>query len=279
MEETYVPSPYQLKGDTYTVSITEHSKTEILHVQNEKIKVSLPVIKKDALTGEPLSGAHLQVIHEATGDLIDEWISDNTPHLIRYLTAEETYILREIKAPEGYVLSDEIRFTVEGVENAQDVTMYNNRICANILKQSAETKAPLSGAEFYIYRTADGEDQVPLSFSLCNGVYIYDIEGEITSLVTNEEGKIMIEKLPVGIYYCQETTAPEGYLPDDTLHELNVEATSENVSLLIENEAFLLLPVVIKTGEKMPNALIPIGLGFSALTSLGGIIILQRKEK
>ena len=279
VEETYVPSPYQLKGDTYTVSITEHGKTEILNVQNEKIKVSLPVIKKDALTEEPLSGAHLQVIHEATGDLIDEWTSDNAPYLLRDLTVGETYILREIKAPEGYVLSDEIRFNVEGVKKEQNVSMYNDRIRANILKQDAETKNPLSGAEFSIYWTAYGKEQVPLSFTLSDGVYIYDIEGKITSLVTNEDGQITIEKIPAGNYHCQETTAPEGYIPDDTLHELIVEATSENVSLLIENEAFLLLPVVIKTGEKTPSTFIPHLLGFSALTSLGGVIILRRKGK
>ncbi|NLZ99452.1 MAG: hypothetical protein GX924_00225 [Clostridiaceae bacterium] len=274
-----MPSPYQLKGDTYTVSITEHGKTEILNVQNEKIKVSLPVIKKDALTEEPLSGAHLQVIHEATGDLIDEWTSDNAPYLLRDLTVGETYILREIKAPEGYVLSDEIRFNVEGVKKEQNVSMYNDRIRANILKQDAETKNPLSGAEFSIYWTAYGKEQVPLSFTLSDGVYIYDIEGKITSLVTNEDGQITIEKIPAGNYHCQETTAPEGYIPDDTLHELIVEATSENVSLLIENEAFLLLPVVIKTGEKTPSTFIPHLLGFSALTSLGGVIILRRKGK
>lgn len=285
LREIEAPQGYILMEDI-SFEVTVDMEMTILHdlgrtvtfeVENKPTEV---VISKKLLTGEEeLAGAHLQVIHEATGDLIDEWVSDKSPRLIRYLTAGDTYILREIMAPEGYSLAEDIRFIVEGTDKAQYVTMRNDRTRVDILKQDADTNMPLSGTKFAIYQIGDGEEQVPLSFTLNDGVYVYDSEGDIITLTTNDNGLVTIEKLPIGKYLCQETTAPEGYFQDDTPYELIVEATSENVPLLIENEAFRLLPAVVKTGEKMPNALIPVGLGLATLSTLGGVIILERNER
>lgn len=285
LREIEAPQGYILMEDI-SFEVTVDMEMTILHDLGRTVtfeaenKPTEVVISKKLLTGEEeLAGAHLQVIHEATGDLIDEWVSDKSPRLIRYLTAGDTYILREIMAPEGYSLAEDIRFIVEGTDKAQYVTMRNDRTRVDILKQDADTNMPLSGTKFAIYQIGDGEEQVPLSFTLNDGVYVYDSEGDIITLTTNDNGLVTIEKLPIGKYLCQETTAPEGYFQDDTPYELIVEATSENVPLLIENEAFRLLPAVVKTGEKMPNALIPVGLGLATLSTLGGVIILQRNER
>lgn len=51
--------------------------------------------------------------------------------------------------------------------------------------------------------------------------YTYDAEGTVTTLVTGENGKLMVEGLNVGDYHFTETKAPKGY----TINEDGVDAT------------------------------------------------------
>lgn len=77
--------------------------------------------KVDAATGEPLAGATMQVV-DAEGEVVEEWVSDGEPHLIEAL-APGDYVLREVEAPQGYALAEDVPFTVEGTADAQAVTM------------------------------------------------------------------------------------------------------------------------------------------------------------
>ena len=92
--------------------------------EKSKIKIS----KQDIATGKELPGAHL-VVKDASGKIIDEWVSTTTPHYMGEL-AEGKYTLIETISPKGYELSDEvIEFTVTadgGVE--QTIVMYNSKI-------------------------------------------------------------------------------------------------------------------------------------------------------
>ena len=63
-----------------------------------------------------MAGAHLQVYEKNTDGtedkLIDEWDSGEAEHVVANLKAGATYVIRETKAPEGYLAAEEIRFTV-----------------------------------------------------------------------------------------------------------------------------------------------------------------------
>ncbi|MHA4069229.1 MSCRAMM family protein, partial [Bacillus cereus] len=102
------------------------------------------------------------------------------------------YTLEEMKAPEGYKAL-EVTVEVNVVANEvvkQEVT--NEKVTGQfeIVKVDAEDKTRLlSGAEFEVYK--DGK--------------------KVAELKTDESGKVMSPKLPLGEYTVKETKAPEGY--------------------------------------------------------------------
>ena len=66
------------------------------------------------------------MVKDKDGEVVDEWISTNTPHMITGLKPGE-YTLNEVIAPNGYVLSDEtITFTVKEDGSITSVVMYNS---------------------------------------------------------------------------------------------------------------------------------------------------------
>lgn len=103
------------------------------------------IYKKDIVTGEEVPGATLQVFDSA-GDKLDEWTSTNEPHDIIALHDETQgslkdgkYILREITAPFGYDLAEDVEFLVKSGEVENKVEMNNAPITFHTNATDAET--------------------------------------------------------------------------------------------------------------------------------------------
>ncbi len=63
--------------------------------------------------GNPVSGAKLQIV-DKDGKEIASWTTDGTAYrLDRVLVIGETYTLKELEAPEGYQLAEDVTFTVD----------------------------------------------------------------------------------------------------------------------------------------------------------------------
>ena len=92
---------------------------EAIVMQDDVTKVEIH--KTDIVSGEELPGAHLE-IHDADGDLIDEWISTDEPHFIEKLPAGD-YTLTETLAPDGYAVAETVPFTVTATGDIQSVVM------------------------------------------------------------------------------------------------------------------------------------------------------------
>ena len=75
-------------------------------------------------TKKELEGAKLKVT-DKDGKVIDEWTSGKQPHMIKNLTAGETYTLTEVIAPKNYKVAESIQFTVKDTGVAQKVVMYD----------------------------------------------------------------------------------------------------------------------------------------------------------
>ena len=58
------------------------------------------VEKVDSEKKEPLTGAEF-VVEDMEGNSKDRWVSDGTPHVVEGLEPETSYVLKEMKAPEG----------------------------------------------------------------------------------------------------------------------------------------------------------------------------------
>lgn len=69
--------------------------------------------KVDAVTGEELPGAHVE-IRDEEGNLIDQWISSDVPHVISgQFRPGKCYRFIETISPEGYDLTGDVVFTVD----------------------------------------------------------------------------------------------------------------------------------------------------------------------
>ena len=78
--------------------------------------------KVDADTAEELPGAVLE-LYASDGTLVETWETSDIPHVITGLPVGEGYVLKEISAPEGYQLAEDITFAVEETSEIQFVGM------------------------------------------------------------------------------------------------------------------------------------------------------------
>ncbi len=99
----------------------------------------------------------------------------------------------------------------------KDTPMVNEQYKGSIkvIKTDADTKKVLSGVEFTLY------DQD---------------ENAIADFVTDKNGEIFIDKLPLGRYYLQETKTKKGYYLDDEMQEIDLTTSNLTQVLEVENE-------------------------------------------
>lgn len=146
-----------------------------------------------------LGGAELAIYRadgsgQPTGDALAKWTSQEgkTEKIYRKL-APGNYILREEKAPEGYVKAPDVAFEVKETGDVQDVTIKNDYTKLNINKFEADTEDQLAGAKLQIIQIVDG------------------VENVVREWVT--DGKTHQEiKLTPGDYILREVEAPAGYM-------------------------------------------------------------------
>lgn len=82
--------------------------------------------KVDADTGEELPGAVLE-LYAPDGSLLDTWETSDIPHVIPGLPVGEGYILREVTAPEGFEVAEDVTFNVEDTTEIQTITMEDEK--------------------------------------------------------------------------------------------------------------------------------------------------------
>lgn len=107
VREIEAPTGYILSGESYPVTVCEDGETITIRTVNKPITVE---VSKVDVYGEELIGADMQ-LENADGEIIDEWISDGTNHIVTELPAGD-YTLKEIAAPDGYVIATDIEFEV-----------------------------------------------------------------------------------------------------------------------------------------------------------------------
>ena len=134
LTETNAPEGYVLSTETVEFTIKEDGtidKPVVMYNKREEEKTPEPepnkiyISKQDITTGEELAGAYLEVKNEA-GEVVEAWVSDETPHLIEGLEPGK-YTLTETIPPEGYELSKEVvEFIVKEDGTVDDDVIMSN---------------------------------------------------------------------------------------------------------------------------------------------------------
>ncbi|WP_225991146.1 MULTISPECIES: SpaA isopeptide-forming pilin-related protein [Bacillus] len=230
LKETKAPQGYKLLKEEIEV-VVEANKVVQVQVENAKELGSLQVIKKDAESGKVLEGAEFKLKNE-TGQVVGETKTTNKDGVVKFENlVPGKYTLEETKAPEGYKA---VEVTVEVNVVANEVVkqeVMNEKVTGQfeIIKVDANDKAKvLSDAEFTVYK--DGK--------------------KVAELKTDESGKVMSPKLPLGEYTVKETKAPEGYKLSNKEWKVTIQNEKEVVKVEAENERILGSLQIIKTDDK-----------------------------
>lgn len=91
-------------------------------VQKVKMIDKIVTMSKKDIGGNEIEDAELKVVDE-NGKIIDSWTSTKESHNIKGLEENKTYTLYEDYAPDGFVISNEVKFTVTTDKETQEVKM------------------------------------------------------------------------------------------------------------------------------------------------------------
>ena len=225
VEEVKAPDGYVLEEQSKTIAL-DYGKTYTLEFTNKKT-TSLVIKKVDSISGEPLVGAKFAV-EKQNGEHVGEYTTDNTGTILLPTLDPDWYVVRETKAPEGYIL-DETPKTVEVKTNVPTVVTFENKPLSGIkiVKTDSETGEPLEGVSF--------------SVSKMNGE-------KIGTFKTDKEGMVYISDLEDGYYTVTETEGLENYHWDKEPKTVEVKSGKQTI-LEVENQPYSGL-VIEKTNSR-----------------------------
>ena len=225
VEEVKAPDGYVLEEQSKTIAL-DYGKTYTLEFTNKKM-TSLVIKKVDSISGEPLVGAKF-VVEKQNGEHVGEYTTDNTGTIQLPTLDPDWYVVRETKAPEGYIL-DETPKTVEVKTNVPTVVTFENKPLSGIkiVKTDSETGEPLEGVSFAV--------------SKMNGE-------KIGTFKTDKEGMIYVSDLEDGYYTVTETEGLEGYHWDKEPKTVEVKSGKQTI-VEVENQPYSGL-VIEKTNSR-----------------------------
>ena len=262
------PKPNYDPIEPFTFSAREDKKVYHFFANNTYVTAGVELVKVDAESGLPVlvAGTQLQVLDASKTPIV--W-HETYPEAISYdtLTVGDTgrvylpqklnagsYYLREVSAPEGYLLGHaDVPFTVSTTTDWDDplVVEYANmpqKGSVKAMKVDAETGEPVpaAGIEFDLVaasdiKTGDGVVHVPA--------------GEIAAhIVTAADGTATAEDLYLGSYRIVETLAPEGYVlngepVDVTLSYAGQEVAVTRAGAVVEDAPQKGVIEIVKTDE------------------------------
>ena len=175
VREIESPSGYILSDKEYAVSISEDG--EVIEITAENKPVTVEISKRDVY-GNELKGAKMQII-DSEGNIVDEWTSDGTDHIVTKIPVGN-YTLKEIAAPDGYVIATDIKFSIDvygnvAVENADAAVIAEDGTPIVIMVDEAKPSLPNTP------RTVT-TDNPHTGVSSDNGICIYLMIGSVMLL-------------------------------------------------------------------------------------------------
>lgn len=165
---------------------------EIQTVNMSNDQTEMYFSKVDETGEKELPGAKL-VVTDKDSDIVDQWTSTTEQHRITGLVEGQKYKMKELSAPYGYEIAEEIDF-VAG--DGQKVIMKDKMIRSYIKVNKVDYynhKDVLNIAEFTLYSDPECKKEIH------------------TAKTDTMNGIARFNNLTYGTYYLRETKAPAGY--------------------------------------------------------------------
>ena len=223
-EEISAPDGYVITDATETVYLSGKDQDVITVTFGNDKMGSLLIVKKDAVTGVPISDVEF-LITDSDGSVIGnangKYVTDSAGTIrIDSLTPGMTVIAKEVRAKDGYILDD----TPQSVKIKRNYVMtleFRNQPKGGVLvkKVDAVTNAPISDVEFLV-TDSDGN-----LIGNANGKFVTDSAGTFT----------ITDIIPDTTLIIKETRTKDGYILDDTPQTVKVKS-NEVVTVEFRNQ-------------------------------------------
>ena len=219
-KEIRAPLGYYVNEEPMEVTFTyDGQAVQVLESTCTDKPTEMWVSKRDLTNDEELPGATL-TIKDADGNIVESWVSTDTPHRVTGLHLGDAYTLTETRPADGYALADEITFRLlqkvdEDGNNLQEAEVYY-LTTKNFLFWTWDDWKLLDDATVIMR-----DDTIKVEISKKDLTTMEELPGaELT--VTDKDGKEIdrwvssdkphyIEKLPAGDYTLTEVKTPDGY--------------------------------------------------------------------
>ena len=212
-EEISAPDGYVITDAAETVYLSGKDQDVITVTFGNDKMGSLLIVKKDAVTGAPISDVEF-FITDSDGSVIGtangKYVTDSAGTIrIDGLTPGMTVIAREVRAKDGYILDDTPQ-SIKIKRNSVMTLEFRNQPKGGVLvkKVDAVTNAPISDVEFLVM-DSDGN-----LIGNANGKYTTDSAGTFT----------ITDITPGTTLVIKETRAKAGYILDDTPQTVKVKS-------------------------------------------------------
>lgn len=257
----------------FTVENTKEVQKHQMLDDVTKVEIS----KKDITDSSEVPGAKL-IILDKDGKKVESWTSTDKPHMVEKLPVGE-YTLREEQAPDGYLIAEDVKFTVKDTGKVQKVKMKDAHPYGKLVikKTDSTSKAALSGAEFELREKESGK--------------------VVEKLVTDKTGTATSGKIPIATYkngkvektveyILVETKAPNGYELSSKKEEIRFEYKDGKTKVIeivkeIKNTKSPSGGTPTgnspKTGDST-NIWLPILLAVLSACGIGGVIWYKKKK-
>ena len=223
-EEISAPDGYVITDATETVYLSGKDQDVITVTFGNDKMGSLLIVKKDAVTGAPISDVEF-FITDSDGSVIGnangKYVTDSAGTIrIDGLTPGMTVIAREVRAKDGYILDDTPQ-SIKIKRNAVMTLEFRNQPKGGVLvrKVDAATNEPISDVEFLV-TDSDGN-----FIGNANGKYVTDSAGTFT----------ITDVAPDTTLVIKETHAKDGYILDDTPQTVKVKS-NEVITVEFRNQ-------------------------------------------
>ena len=212
-EEISAPDGYVITDAAETVYLSGKDQDVITVTFGNDKMGSLLIVKKDAVTGAPISDVEF-FITDSDGSVIGnangKYVTDSAGTIrIDGLTPGMTVIAREVRAKDGYILDDTPQ-SIKIKRNSVMTLEFRNQPKGGVLvkKVDSVTNAPISDVEFLV-TDSDGN-----LIGNANGKFVTDSAGAFT----------ITDVAPGTTLIIKETRAKAGYILDDTPQTVKVKS-------------------------------------------------------
>ena len=274
VREIEAPTGYILSDESYPVTISEYGEIIEITAVNKPITVE---ISKQDVYGNELAGAKMQ-LENSDGKVVEKWTSDGTNHVVTELPAGD-YTLKEIAAPDGYVIATDIKFTVDVYGNVTVENVDSTAVSENgnplIVMVDDTTKVKISKRDITTDKELAGAT-----------LQIIDKDGNVVDeWVSTTEPHFIEAELTAGEKYTlHEAAAPDGYvIANDVEFTVNSDGTVTKVVMYDEHTPDLEIPPTVtidtpNTGVSADNSA-ELYLVAAAVIMAFGMVICKRNDK